>query len=127
MSRSWADILNSSNAEILSWAESESWARAMAKCQQDSGWHAEGDVWTHTQMVYAELERLEEWESLDRTAQLKLLFTALFHDAGKPKTTALDPETGRVRSPKHALIGAELARNVLRSLACDLHTREEIV
>jgi putative nucleotidyltransferase with HDIG domain len=124
---SWTHILTATNAKIVSWAEAESWTRAMAKCQQDPGWHAEGDVWTHTRMVCAELERLDEWSSLDRAAQLKLLFTALLHDAGKPKTTVLDPETGRMRSPKHAVVGAELARNVLRLLGCDLLTREEIV
>lgn len=98
----------------------------MAACQQDAQWHAEGDVWTHTRMVCAELERLADWPSLDRPAQLKLLFTALFHDAGKPATTVLDPDTGRTRSPKHALVGTEIARRVLRELECDLVTREEI-
>jgi predicted kinase len=78
-------------------------------------------------MACAELERLAEWSSLDRTAQLKLLFTGLFHDSGKPATTVLDTETGRTRSPKHALAGAEIARRVLRELRCDLVTREEIV
>jgi hypothetical protein len=54
------------------------------------------------------------------------LFTALFHDAGKASTTAIDPVTGRLRSPKHALGGMEIAREALRELACDLNTREEI-
>src|SRR5882757_629363 len=99
----------------------------MAACQQDAQWHAEGDVWTHTKMVCAELERLAEWTALDRLSQIKLLFVALFHDSGKPATTAIDPETGRTRSPKHALVGAEIARRVLRKLECDLQTREEIV
>ncbi|HEX5398694.1 MAG TPA: AAA family ATPase [Verrucomicrobiae bacterium] len=98
----------------------------MATCNQDSQWHAEGDVWTHTKMVCAELECLADWPSLDRATQLKLLFTSLFHDSGKPATTALDPETGRTRSPKHALVGAEIARRVLRDLDCDILTREEI-
>jgi len=99
----------------------------MSACQQDAQWHAEGDVWTHTKMVCAEVERLTDWPSLDRAAQMKLLFTALFHDSGKPATTALDPETGRTRSPKHALVGAEIARHALREFGCDLRTREEIV
>jgi putative nucleotidyltransferase with HDIG domain len=73
------------------------------------------------------LERLVEWATLPRPAQLKLLFAALFHDVGKPITTAPDPETGRMRSPKHALVGAEITRRVLRELECDLSTREEIV
>ena len=122
----WSETTRATNAQILAWAEAQPWARAMAACQQDAQWHAEGDVWTHTRMVCAELERLADWPSLDRAVQLKLLFTALFHDAGKPATTALDPDTGRTRSPKHALVGAEIARCVLRELECDLVTREEI-
>jgi len=125
MSR-WSDIIRATNAQILTWAEAQPWARAMAACQQDAQWHAEGDVWTHTRMVCAELERLADWPSLDRATQLKLLFTALFHDAGKPATTVLDPDTGRIRSPRHALAGAEIARRMLRELECGLVTREEI-
>jgi putative nucleotidyltransferase with HDIG domain len=124
--KTWQDIERATDAQILEWAEAQPWVREMAACQQDAQWHAEGDVWTHTRMVCAELERLADWPSLDRTTQLKLLFTALFHDAGKPATTALDPETSRTRSPKHALVGAEIARRVLRELECDLVTREEI-
>ena len=122
----YPEITRATNAQILAWAEALPWACEMAACQQDAQWHAEGDVWTHTRMVCAELERLADWPSLDLAAQLKLLFTALFHDAGKPATTVLDPETGRTRSPKHALIGTEIARRVLRELECDLVTREEI-
>jgi putative nucleotidyltransferase with HDIG domain len=125
--KTWSQILKSDNQEILNWAEAEEWAREMAACQQDSSWHAEGDVWTHTKMVCDELERLAEWPSLDRPSQLKLLFTALFHDSGKPATTGIDPNTGRVRSPKHSIVGAEIARRTLRDLDCDLLTREEIV
>ena len=110
----------------MEWAEAQPWSRDMASCKQDLQWHAEGDVWTHTKMVCAELAGLAEWPSLDRPAQLKLLFTGLFHDSGKPATTVLDPETGRTRSPKHALAGVEIARKVLRELECDLVTREEI-
>jgi len=124
--KTWADMQCASNAQILAWAEAQSWARDMAACQQDAQWHAEGDVWTHTKMVFAELERLAEWPALDRATQIKLLFTGLFHDSGKPATTVLDPETGRTRSPKHALVGTEIARRVLRELECDLVSREEI-
>jgi putative nucleotidyltransferase with HDIG domain len=72
-------------------------------------------------------ERLADWAALDRPPQIKLLLAALFHDSGKPATTAIDAETGRTRSPKHALVGAEIARRVLRDLECDLQTREQIV
>lgn len=124
--RNWDEVKRASTDEILAWAESQPWAKAMAVCQQDAEWHAEGDVWTHTRMVVTEVEQLPEWPSLDRDEQLKLLFTALFHDSGKPATTAIDPSTGRTHSPKHALVGMEIARSVLRSLECDLQVREEI-
>ncbi|PWU11213.1 MAG: hypothetical protein C5B50_23845 [Verrucomicrobia bacterium] len=99
----------------------------MAGCSQDADWHAEGDVWTHSRLVCAELERLTEWAGLTRADQLQLLLAALFHDSGKPTTSAPDPDSGRIRSPKHALTSAEIARRVLRELGCDLKTREEIV
>lgn len=120
-------MAGATSAQVLEWAEAQAWARDMAACHQDAQWHAEGDVWTHTKMVCAELERLADWPSLGRGDQMKLLFTALFHDSGKPATTVLEPETGRTRSPKHALVGAEIARRVLRDLECDLLTREAIV
>jgi len=123
---SWAEIISAEDDEILEWAEAQPWAREMAACQQDAQWHAEGDVWTHTKMVYRELQRLNEWSALKREAQLKLLFTGLFHDSGKPATTAVEPETGRTRSPKHALVGSALARRTLRELGCDLEMREQI-
>jgi len=124
--KTWTDIARATNAQVLEWAEAQAWARDMAGCNQDVQWHAEGDVWTHTRMVCAEVERLSDWPSLDRAAQLKLLFTALFHDAGKPATTVLDPGSGRTRSPKHALVGAEIARRMLREIECDVATREQI-
>jgi putative nucleotidyltransferase with HDIG domain len=111
---------------ILGWAADQPWARAMAACAQDSGWHAEGDVWTHTTMVVAELERLPEWPDLGQSDRARLTFAALFHDVGKPSTTRPDPETGRTRSPKHAIVGMEIARRVLRDLGCGLLVREEI-
>jgi predicted kinase len=124
--KNWDEAKRASTDQTLTWAEAQPWAKAMADCQQDAEWHAEGDVWTHTRMVVAEVERLPEWSSLDRDAQLKLLFTALFHDAGKPATTAIDPASGRTHSPKHALVGMEIGRHVLRALGCGLGVREEI-
>lgn len=123
---SWSELVRASPAQIIAWAEGEPWGRAMAACQQDAEWHAEGDVWTHTKMVCAEVQKLAEWPALDREAQLKLLLTAVFHDSGKPATTTRDPATGRIRSPHHAFVGAALARGVLRELGCDLAMREQI-
>jgi putative nucleotidyltransferase with HDIG domain len=124
--KTWDEFQHASTAQVLEWAENEPWARDMAACRQDAQWHAEGDVWTHTKMVAGELERLAEWGGLDSDLQLKLLFAALFHDAGKPATTATVPSTGRIHSPKHAVAGVEIARRVLRELGCPLEIREGI-
>ncbi len=125
--KTWADMLKATDAAILDWAARQPWSEPMRRCMQDAEWHAEGDVWTHTGMVFDEVARLTEYPTLSRTEQITLLFVALLHDAGKPATSIIDPETGRTRSPKHSLVGATMARQILRDLGCDLSTREHIV
>lgn len=122
----WDALSQAGRDEVLQWADDQPWCRAMAECQQDADWHAEGDVWTHTKMVCRQLATLEAWETLNPQEKLLLLFTALFHDSAKPLTSRVDPETGRIQSPRHAVKGEQLARNVLRELECDLVMREEI-
>jgi predicted kinase len=122
----WNELSQASLDEIVAWANDQPWCRAMADCQQDVGWHAEGDVWTHTKMVWAQLPRLAEWPMLTPHEWAVLIFTALFHDSAKPLTSQIDPATGRVTSPKHAIRGEHLARSVLRDLGCNLAVREEI-
>lgn len=122
----WEQLKQSSLEGITTWAESQPWAQQMAACAQDAQWHSEGDVWTHTKMVLRQLTQLDEWASVTVQEQTILIFTALLHDVAKPLTTEIDPESGRVRSPKHAVKGEHVARAVLRDLGCDLKTREEI-
>lgn len=122
----WHELSQATPDQILAWAADRPWCRAMAECRQDAVWHSEGDVWTHTQMVCAQLARLEPWPTLTPKERTILSFTALFHDAGKPLTSQIDPDTGRITSPKHAPKGEKLARAALRELGCDLQTREEI-
>lgn len=122
----WNELSQASLDEIVAWADDQPWCRAMANCQQDAGWHSEGDVWTHTKMVCTQLPKLDDWLTLTPHERTVLLFTALFHDSAKPLTSQIDPTTGRVTSPKHAIKGEHLARSVLRDLGCDLAIREEI-
>src|SRR5262245_27712422 len=120
----WNDVRRSQAEAILDWAGSQPWSESMRACRQDAEWHSEGDVWTHTRMVAAEVEKLPEWTSLERDDQLVLLFAAIFHDAGKPATTEINVETGRVHSPNHAKVGMSLCRRALRELGCPLERRE---
>lgn len=126
MAINWEVLKRATTIELIDWAEEQPWCRAMAACVQDSEWHAEGNVWTHTKMVLGELTKLDEWPSLNPEDRAILNFTALLHDSAKPLSTEVDPETGRVRSPKHAVRGEHLARSILRDLGCDLLTREHI-
>lgn len=122
----WQELSQASLDDILTWAADQPWCRAMADCQQDAGWHSEGDVWTHTLMVCTQLPQLDGWSSLTQQEQTVLLFTALFHDSAKPLTSRVDAESGRIRSPKHAIKGEHLTRKILRELGCELKIREEI-
>lgn len=122
----WDSLSTSSLDDILVWSSDQTWCRAMADCQQDVEWHAEGDVWTHTKMVCRQLPQLDEWPAFRPEERIVLIFTAIFHDAGKPLTSQIDSATGRITSPKHAVKGEHLARAVLRDLGCPLAVREEI-
>ncbi|QDU88983.1 HD domain protein [Pirellulimonas nuda] len=122
----WTDLANAPIEQVVAWAGQQPWSGAMRACLQDADWHAEGDVWTHTQMVCAELSQIGEWADLLPQERTVLSFTALLHDVAKPLTTRLDPITGRTTSPKHAVKGEHVARGVLRGLGCPLVLREEI-
>ncbi|MFH1068538.1 MAG: HD domain-containing protein, partial [Candidatus Glassbacteria bacterium] len=75
---------------------------------QEPDWHPEGDVWTHTLQV---VDAAAALRTGDRPRDLMLLWSALFHDAGKPGTTV--EVEGRIRSPEHDEAGAEIARRAL--------------
>ncbi len=73
---------------------------ALIGVPQDVKWHPEGDVWVHTMMVVDEMARelkmKREKRKGEEKERLKLLFAALCHDFGKPLTTTIEYEDGRV-------------------------------
>ena len=90
---------------------------------QNPAYHAEGDVYCHTQMVCEALTRLPAWQEFCRNKpkdslsspsgsgfdEMALLFlSAAFHDIGKTVCTRL--EDGNWVSPKHTITGAKLFR-----------------
>jgi predicted kinase len=101
------------------------WVRAMAHTPQDSRYHGEGDVWTHTQMVCAALVSDESWRDLDAGERRVMLLAALLHDAGKAEVTFTEAD-GRIRSPDHSIRGEVLARRTLWQLDAPFSLREEV-
>lgn len=72
---------------------------------QDKEWHAEGDVFIHTQMVLDELYILfnNELKNFSKIKKCVLIFGAVFHDYAKPISTKEQEREGKVRivSPRH--------------------------
>ena len=98
------------------------WVRSMHLCPQDAIHHAEGDVWTHTQMVLDELKALPEFQSLNIDNQNILRHAALLHDVAKPVCTRT--ENDRIVSPGHAKTGESMARSILWDM--DFTFREQV-
>lgn len=87
------------------------WLAPLADCPQDATFHAEGDVWTHVQMVLKELAALPAFRALPEEERNVLFAVGLLHDICKPDTTR--EEDGRIRSPGHAVRGVYKARRLL--------------
>lgn len=87
---------------------------AMRACQQDPHHHGEGDVWTHTRMVFDEMLKL----GVD-SPEMRL--AVLYHDVQKPATREVID--GRVSHPRHASRGAKTAWYDLWRLNASLERR----
>ncbi len=87
---------------------------------QDPKWHPEGDVWVHTMLVIDEAAALRTGDDED----LALMVAALCHDFGKPAVSV--EHDGRVRTPKHDVIGARLAREFLQRLRAPGHLCDQV-
>lgn len=91
---------------------------ALIGVPQDSEWHPEGDVWTHTLHCLDALVSLPDWRTADGETRGVLTFAVLAHDFAKPSCTQTAERDGRLRvvSPGHEAAGGPLAENFLRRL-----------
>ena len=90
---------------------------ALVGVQQPPEFHPEGDVWTHTCLMF----------SLVKSPSATLALGILLHDVGKPPTFSV---RDRIRFDRHAEVGAEMAARVCQSLRLSnqqLHTVVELV
>ncbi len=83
----------------------------MKSTPQNPVYHGEGDVFTHTKMVCECLAESPGFQALTRELKAQLFPAALFHDIGKPGTTAV--ENGEIRSPGHQALGSRMTRDIL--------------
>jgi len=92
---------------------------------QDSYYHAEGDVWTHTKMVLESLLQLDEYVSANDDDREIMFISALLHDISKPACTVHEDD-GRITSKGHSKRGAIDARIMLWRKNYPFEKREKI-
>lgn len=103
---------------------------SLKACPQDTVFHAEGDVWTHTCMVLDELQKSLSFQELSLNQQFALRLAALFHDIAKPECTMIEwdeeLQRKRVRQPHHARKGAQKTWNVLTRLGIPSSLKQSV-
>ncbi len=96
---------------------------------QDKIWHAEGDVYIHTQMVLEQTYKL--LDQLDWTGQKRLVqvLAAVFHDVAKPVSTKAEIRDGqeRIISPGHADKGRSYIAYKLLELGLEPSLAREVM
>ena len=92
---------------------------------QDPIYHAEGDVWTHTQMVVRALLEDSHYAQLNPQDRETVFLAALLHDIAKCSTTVV-AEDGRISQPGHSRKGAVDARIALWEAGAPVLQREAI-
>lgn len=120
------------------WIEAYPEIKNLIDCPQNPEWHPEGDVFVHTCFVVDEAANIARRENIwgDNLEASKpekqrlgydralLLFSALCHDFGKPKTTEWTPDrhgtpgSERWRSPGHGGVGVPLLNDFLTRIGC---------
>ena len=98
----------------------------LANCEQNPIYHAEGNVWIHTQLVCEALVSLSTWQALNARDRSILFAAALFHDIAKPAATQV-AEDGNIAAKGHVNLGARMVRQILQDLHTPFAIREAIV
>jgi putative nucleotidyltransferase with HDIG domain len=100
--------------------------RSLANCEQNPIYHAEGNVWVHTQLVCEALVSLPDWQAMPATDRSILFAAVLLHDIAKPMATQV-AEDGSITAKGHVNLGARMVRQILQDLQTPFAIRESIV
>jgi predicted kinase len=100
--------------------------KLLATTPQDSYYHGEGDVWTHTKMVCNALLNLPEYNQANFREKFVMFYSALFHDISKPACTKFE-ENGKITSTGHSKKGSIDTRIMLWKAEVPFDIREDIV
>ncbi len=103
-----------------------SYLQSLSSCEQNPIYHAEGNVWIHTQLVCEALVSLSTWQAMNLQDRSILFAAALFHDIAKPMATQV-AEDGKITAKGHVNLGAKMVRRILQDLHTPFAIRETIV
>lgn len=103
----------------------------MEETPQDTVWHAEGNVYIHTDMVLSQAYDLIAGPAsyLSDEKKFCLIISALFHDIAKPITTRETERHNRICiiSPRHEYMGMSYLAHKLLGLSIDTRLAECIL
>ncbi|MCH7492943.1 CCA tRNA nucleotidyltransferase [Patescibacteria group bacterium] len=86
----------------------------MKGCPQPTEFHAEGDVWQHTQLCLKNLSSSKFKNNFGaKKLSPELIFSLMWHDLGKPSTMK---KMDRLRYNNHDNVGADLAQDIMKRL-----------
>lgn len=103
--------------------------KELENIDQNPKYHKEGNVLIHTRNVCNGIVNLDEWKDLSNNEKFILYIAGAFHDIGKLVCTKV--EDGEIVSPKHAVIGTKIFRELIyknygEKYNIDFNTRESI-
>lgn len=101
---------------------------ALLRLPQDSEWHPEGDVFTHTLHCLDALVEKTDWKDLDESLRTTLIFGTLCHDFGKARQTRFAEKRGKLRwiSPGHEKESGWLSERFLKRIGSPVVLVEKV-
>ena len=97
----------------------------LPKTQQDSEWHPEGDVWTHTLICIDAAANIIRREKLDSKIGFVIMLSVFCHDFGKSFVT--EKKENRIVSPNHQSAGIKPTKKFLNSIGADNFTKDKVL